>query len=244
MSETLLVGSLLAMVGGFLDVYTYMIRGGVFANAQTGNIVLLGIQLAEGNIKKTIGYLIPIIAFIVGIIVAEIIKNKYKSRNHVHWRQIVVLVEILTLLSVAFIPETQNMVVNAMISFVCSLQVESFRNKVMEYTEIEIIDEEAKRRFSQKHKIKPNNKVRKGAGFKQSITRISIGGGRKSKMRTVDIVGALSNLEHRSSQDIGTIDIRESLTYVEVLNGKGKHVIEQLQTRPIKGKVRKVRATK
>ena len=127
MSETLLVGSLLAMVGGFLDVYTYMIRGGVFANAQTGNIVLLGIQLAEGNIKKTIGYLIPIIAFIVGIIVAEIIKNKYKSRNHVHWRQIVVLVEILTLLSVAFIPETQNMVVNAMISFVCSLQVESFR---------------------------------------------------------------------------------------------------------------------
>lgn len=52
MSETLLVGSLLAMVGGFLDVYTYLTRGGVFANAQTGNIVLLGITLFRRKYQK------------------------------------------------------------------------------------------------------------------------------------------------------------------------------------------------
>ena len=40
MSETVLIGSLLALAGGFLDAYTYICRGGVFANAQTGNIVL------------------------------------------------------------------------------------------------------------------------------------------------------------------------------------------------------------
>ena len=39
-SESYLVGVLLAIAGGYLDVYTYICRGGVFANAQTGNIVV------------------------------------------------------------------------------------------------------------------------------------------------------------------------------------------------------------
>ena len=46
-SESYLVGLILAAVGGYLDVYTYISRGGVFANAQTGNIVLLAINLAK-----------------------------------------------------------------------------------------------------------------------------------------------------------------------------------------------------
>ena len=37
---------------------------------------------------------------------------------------------------------------------------------------------------------------------------------------------------------------RESLTYVEILNGKGSHVLESLQDKPIKGKIRKVRTTR
>ena len=41
MSETFRLGILLAIVGGFLDAYTYISRGEVFANAQTGNICLL-----------------------------------------------------------------------------------------------------------------------------------------------------------------------------------------------------------
>ena len=45
MSDSLRVAMLLALAGGFLDAYTYVTRGGVFANAQTGNIVLFGINL-------------------------------------------------------------------------------------------------------------------------------------------------------------------------------------------------------
>ena len=47
MSETVLIGSLLALAGGFLDAYTYICRGGVFANAQTGNIVLFSLHLCQ-----------------------------------------------------------------------------------------------------------------------------------------------------------------------------------------------------
>jgi uncharacterized protein DUF1275 len=42
--DTLPTGLLLAGAGGFLDAYTFVGRGGVFANAQTGNIVLLGVE--------------------------------------------------------------------------------------------------------------------------------------------------------------------------------------------------------
>lgn len=127
MSDTLLVGLLLAMVGGFLEAYTYITRGGVFANAQTGNIVLLGITLSEGNIKRALTYLIPIITFVLGIIVAEVIKSRYKMKKKVHWRQIIVFIEGIVLFLVAFIPDTHHMIANAIIAFVCSLQVESFR---------------------------------------------------------------------------------------------------------------------
>ena len=48
-SESYLVGAVLAVAGGFLDAYTYICRGHVFANAQTGNIVLLGVNLAAGE---------------------------------------------------------------------------------------------------------------------------------------------------------------------------------------------------
>ena len=52
MSENFILGIMLALTGGFLDAYTYITRGGVFANAQTGNIVLMGINLAKGDFER------------------------------------------------------------------------------------------------------------------------------------------------------------------------------------------------
>ena len=67
MSESFLIGTLLAVVGGFLDAYTYIARGGVFANAQTGNIVLMGMNLAEGRWLDAFACFIPIFAFACGV---------------------------------------------------------------------------------------------------------------------------------------------------------------------------------
>ena len=57
MSEAFQLGAVLAVVGGFLDAYSYLFRGGVFANAQTGNIVLLGISLQKGKWQGGVHYL-------------------------------------------------------------------------------------------------------------------------------------------------------------------------------------------
>ena len=49
MSESIELGIVLALAGGFMDAYSYMCRDEVFANAQTGNMLLLGINLSERN---------------------------------------------------------------------------------------------------------------------------------------------------------------------------------------------------
>lgn len=128
MSDTYYVAILLALVGGYLDAYTYLCRGQVFANAQTGNIVYLGIKAAAGEWHAMLYYLFPILAFFAGILFAEMIKRHFRFHPKIHWRQIIILIEFLTLAAVAFIPQGEfNMAANIMISFVCSLQVESFR---------------------------------------------------------------------------------------------------------------------
>lgn len=128
MSDTFLLGIILAMAGGFLDAYTYIARGHVFANAQTGNIVLLGMKLAEGNVAEASYYIIPIMAFVVGIVIAEVVKKRYKEKVNVHWRQIVIAVEVMVLMIVALMPAEQwDMGANILVSLVCSMQVQSFR---------------------------------------------------------------------------------------------------------------------
>ena len=128
MSESFLIGALLAVVGGFLDAYTYLLRGGVFANAQTGNIVLLGLNLAQMRIGRVFYYLIPILAFAGGVLAAELVKRRFREHPRLHWRQIVVAVEILVLAGVAFLPRGDlDVLANVAISFLCAMQVESFR---------------------------------------------------------------------------------------------------------------------
>lgn len=127
-SESLLIGILLSFIGGYLDAYTYIARGGVFANAQTGNIILFGIRLAEGSLRSAAFYLLPILAFVIGVVVAEYVRVKYRENQLLHWKQIIIGIEIITLVFVAFIPQGKlDMLANIMISFVCSLQVDSFR---------------------------------------------------------------------------------------------------------------------
>lgn len=129
MSDSFRIAALLAFVGGFMDVYTYLTRGKVFANAQTGNIVLFGMHLASGEWVAAFSYFIPILAFVLGIFMDEWIKKVVLPMPIIHWRQIVLLFESLVLLFVTFLPlgGKADLVANTLISFVCSMQAQSFR---------------------------------------------------------------------------------------------------------------------
>lgn len=127
MSESIEIGIVLALAGGFMDAYSYICRDQVFANAQTGNMLLLGINIFEGNGGTALRYLIPVLAFTLGIAISDIVRIKLKDKNMLHWRQISILCEAITLLLVAFIPQELNLLANSLISLACGIQVESFR---------------------------------------------------------------------------------------------------------------------
>ena len=126
--DSVRLGLLLAMVGGYLDAYTYISRGEVFANAQTGNIVLLGLYAAQGRWMQALLVVPPIAAFVCGVAVAELIKN-FASKGLIRdWAQGVLFLEICILILVGFIPASvPDLYVTVTISFIASIQVSSFR---------------------------------------------------------------------------------------------------------------------
>ncbi len=100
--------------------------------------------------------------------------------------------------------------------------------------------ESKKDAFNAKILRQPKRKQAKGDDFKNQITKLHINAGKKTKMRPVDLVGALCSIDGVEKDDIGVIGIVDVSTFVEILNGKGKLVLDTLQTTPIKGRVRKV----
>lgn len=126
-SETFRLSALLALSGGFQDAYTYNVRDRVFSNAQTGNVVLMSQHLMMGKWAEALHYLFPVVAFAMGVFVAERVQQKYKYRSCIHWRQIIVALEIAILFLVGFIPAQFNMAATMLVSFSCAMQVQTFR---------------------------------------------------------------------------------------------------------------------
>lgn len=127
-SESLPVGLLLALTGGILDAYSYLNRGQVFATAETGNIVLLGIHLAHRHWPLVLHYFLPILAFTAGVLAAEWIHRLESNSKYIHWRQPLLFMECLVIFLVSVLPSGHmDPVANILISFTSALQVQSFR---------------------------------------------------------------------------------------------------------------------
>ena len=117
----------LIFAAGILGSYTYMLCGGIFCNAQTGNIVLCSVKLVEGDWSAVLHYLVPLCFFALGVFTAELLRQKFQQMQRLHWRQLVVLCEIVMLFVVGFFPQEWNLVANALVSFACAMQVQAFR---------------------------------------------------------------------------------------------------------------------
>ncbi len=127
MSESFLNSAVLAVSGGFQDAYTYFTRDKVFSNAQTGNVVLMSQEFMAWNFIGGIKYLLPFLAFGLGVLVTEQINARYKMAKRIHWRQLIILIEIAILAIVGFIPHSLNMAATVLVSFSCAMQVQAFR---------------------------------------------------------------------------------------------------------------------
>lgn len=126
--KTLHIGLIMAASGGFIDAYTYITRGGVFAFAQTGNIIFMGINLTEGNFLTCLMYAVPIAAYFVGVFITDYLNTKITRNRVVTIEVITIAAEILLLILVGCMPPwVPNIIVTLVVSFLSAIQVQSFR---------------------------------------------------------------------------------------------------------------------
>lgn len=124
---TLAVAALLTLSGGFLDAFTWIGHGHVFANAMTGNVVLLGVFATAGNWPQAWRHLPPIIAFICGVLTARLI-GRSSPRPLLRYPGLTsLLVEIVFLFGAAWLPASvPDLPLVLGLSFVAALQNSSF----------------------------------------------------------------------------------------------------------------------
>jgi ATP-dependent RNA helicase DeaD len=88
-------------------------------------------------------------------------------------------------------------------------------------------------------RVVKNNKT---ARINQDIMKLHFSGGKKKKLRAVDFVGTIAKIPGVTADDIGIITIHDTMSYVDILNGKGSLVIQAMENATIKGK--KLRVSK
>ncbi len=118
----------LIMVAGFFGAYTYLLRGNIFCNAQTGNVVLMGMAIGSKDWNQALYFLIPISAYILGAFVSELLPNPVKRRFSIRWDTILIGFEMLVVLGLGFVPESAPVQISQVaINFIASMQYNTFR---------------------------------------------------------------------------------------------------------------------
>lgn len=135
-------------------------------------------------------------------------------------------------IAISLIDEKSSVFLNRVIlAYGVDIEEKTLNNKISDKT---------KREFMTKHMEDRKIKKRPELVFNNDIKKLHINAGKKHKLRTVDIVGALTALDKLEASDIGVITITQLSAYVDILHNKGDYVIKELKVKPIKNKVRKV----
>src|SRR6478609_9195589 len=128
-SRTLWFALLLTLANGFLDAHTYLVRGHVFANVQTANVIFSAIDLSEHKLAAALAHVWPLLAFIAGMLVASHIKSGRMERLVPHSLRWTMGVQAVVLAIIGFVPASvDHNFVTVPISFLAAVQIGLFRN--------------------------------------------------------------------------------------------------------------------
>jgi uncharacterized membrane protein YoaK (UPF0700 family) len=128
-TRTLWFALLLTLTNGFMDAHTFFVRGGVFANVQTGNVIFFAIDLSERKLAAAMAHVWPILAFVVGIGLASHVKSGRAERIVLHPLRWAMAVQVVALGAIGFVPvNVAHSYVTVPIAFLAALQMGLFRN--------------------------------------------------------------------------------------------------------------------
>lgn len=120
--------ALLMASAGMMGAYTYLLRGGVFCNAQTANVVVMAISFGKGDWLGGLYFLIPISAYLLGAFVSEILPSPVRKLGFLRFDTCLIIFETVVLLIIGFIPlSVPHQVVQVIVNFIASMQYNTFR---------------------------------------------------------------------------------------------------------------------
>lgn len=120
--------AMMMAVGGYFGAFTFILRGGVFCNAQTANFVFLAISIGNFDFSKALFYLIPMASYLLGTMLSEYLPKHIKKYNLVRWETALVFFELIIVIILGFIPEYAPFQISQIaINFICSMQYNTFR---------------------------------------------------------------------------------------------------------------------
>lgn len=126
--EQKLIYTLLMASAGMMGAYTYVLRGGVFCNAQTANVVVMAIRFGQGDWLGGLYFLIPIFAYLLGAFVSEILPSPVKKLGFLRWDTYLIIFEAAVLFLLGFIPlSAPHQIVQVIVNFIASMQYNTFR---------------------------------------------------------------------------------------------------------------------
>ncbi|MGR3741134.1 YoaK family protein [Companilactobacillus sp. DQM5] len=128
--ERTIIAELLALTSGSIDGYSYLTHGNVFAGLQTGNLILLGINIAKGHWSLILNYLIPIFVFVIGATITKLASLKISHYHNISRQEFILGVDSVLLILVGIIGNKIPLLLTSlMMSLVISILFTEF-NKI------------------------------------------------------------------------------------------------------------------
>lgn len=119
---------LLIIVAGWYGAYTFSLRGGVFCNAQTANVVLFAMALGNKEWLRSAYLLIPISSYFFGAFLSEWLGKTVKRFHFLRWDTLLIGFEIIAVIFLGLLPpKAPDQICQIMLNFICSMQFNTFR---------------------------------------------------------------------------------------------------------------------
>lgn len=93
----------LTFCAGYVDAYTFIVRGNTLVAGQTGNVVFLSVELIKNNVSDVRDKILTLLAFMMGVFLLTI----YKEKLRIVKKPILSLIPLAILsIIIAFVPQT------------------------------------------------------------------------------------------------------------------------------------------
>lgn len=131
---------IMTSVGGFCASYSYLVRGGVFAFAQTGNIIYSGHVMASGHFLGVLTFLFPILSYMLGLFLSQQLRDR--QSDLVTFEKSILLFQSLLMTLSALMPDSfaAARLVLCLLGLSSGLQMQTFHRVAgHEYTSIMVM---------------------------------------------------------------------------------------------------------